>query len=465
MKRVDLFFSAMLLPLDYVTLLGAAIAGYSIRFLPIFTSIRPVTFNLTLSDYSAMVVPLALVWIGIFAVSGLYAIKTRRLATEAARICIAVCAGIAIVLGIAFFSRELFDSRFIVLAVWAFAILFMMAERFLIRMIQRSLYSIGIGTKYVVIIGKTKTGHELREFFDRYPRLGYKVIEQFGAFTDEAKQKILHLREKDKADIICVADPTIDHEKIQSLRTFADIEHFTFIYSADLFPGSALSPIIHTFAGIPVIEIPKTPLDGWGAIYKRAFDIVVSFFLIIVTLPIQLVVAIALACEQQGGILFRQKRMGQNEKPFNYFKFRSMVKNAHALRSDPAFIKKFGNERTGPLFKLKDDPRVTRMGRIIRKLSIDEFPEFYLVFLGRMSMVGPRPHLPEEVAKYKPTQRRVLTIKPGITGMAQISGRANLDFDDEVNLDMHYIENWSPWLDLVIAIKTPLVVFLKTGAY
>ncbi|MFA6130996.1 MAG: sugar transferase [Patescibacteria group bacterium] len=465
MKRIDLFFTAALVPLDYLTLILAAIAAFSLRFIPMFTNIRPVTFDLTLAGYLQTIVPLAIVWIVIFALSGLYAIKTRRLATEATRIIVAVSAGIAVVLGIAFFSRELFESRFILLAIWAVASLFLIIERLTIRMIQRTLYSKGIGAKYVVILGKTKSGHELREFFTRFPRLGFHVSQQFGSFSEETKQRILELRKKNKADILCLADPHINHEQLEDIKSFADIEHLTFLYSAELFPGSAVQPIIHTFAGIPVIEIPKTPLDGWGAIYKRLFDIVVSFFLIVFSLPIQVIVAAALLIERQGGILFHQKRMGQNEKPFQYFKFRSMVKNAVALRSDPAFIKKFGNERKGPLFKLKDDPRVTPVGRILRKLSLDEIPEFYLVFFGRMSIIGPRPHLPEEVANYKPAQRRVLTIKPGITGIAQISGRANLDFNDEVRLDMYYIENWSPWMDLVVLVKTPLAVFFRTGAY
>ena len=143
-----------------------------------------------------------------------------------------------------------------------------------------------------------------------------------------------------------------------------------------------------------------------------------------------------------------------------------MVKDAHKYRFDPEFIKKYGNEREGtPLFKLEHDPRITRVGAFIRKLSIDEIPEFYMVLSGKMSLIGPRPHLPGEVEQYKAAQKRVLTIKPGITGMAQVSGRADLRFNDEVRLDMHYIENWSPWLDLVILLKTPWVVLFGRGAY
>ncbi|MFH1767044.1 MAG: sugar transferase, partial [Patescibacteria group bacterium] len=249
-------------------------------------------------------------------------------------------------------------------------------------------------------------------------------------------------------------------------KNFSDAEHLTFIYSAGLFPGAAVRPIIHTFAGQPVIEVPKTPLDGWGAIYKRLFDIAVSLIFITLTLPIQILVGLAIILENPGPIFFRQKRVGQRAKFFGYFKFRSMFKDAHKFRYDPEFIKKYGNLREGtPLFKLENDPRITRVGRFIRKLHIDEVPEFYLVLFGRMSLVGPRPHMPGEVEQYKPSQRRVLNIKPGITGLAQISGQSNLEFDDEVQLDMHYIENWSPWLDLVILLKTPFVVLFERGTY
>ncbi|MEK9157428.1 MAG: sugar transferase, partial [Patescibacteria group bacterium] len=130
------------------------------------------------------------------------------------------------------------------------------------------------------------------------------------------------------------------------------------------------------------------------------------------------------------------------------------------------FLEKYGNMREGtPLFKLAKDPRVTRVGSFIRKFSLDELPEFYLVLFGKMSLVGPRPHLPEEVDSYKSHERRVLTIKPGITGLPQISGRASLDFEDEVRLDMHYIESWTPWLDITILLKTPFAVLFRRGAY
>lgn len=466
MKRVHLFFTAALVPLDYLTLLAAATAAYTLRFLPPAVEIRPVIFDLPFNEFMGVAVPMGLLWLGIFALAGLYATKPMRLATEATRVLLAVSSGIVLVLAIAFFTREIFDSRFILLAAWIISMIFIIIERLAIRLIQRSLRSHGIGNYKVVIIGKTKSGTQLARFFKAYPRIGYDVTGHFAHFSEETQNKILKLRKNDEADIVLVANVEASQKEITSIKGFTDIYHLSFAYSADMFPASAIKPIIHTFAGQPVIEMPKTPLDGWGAIYKRGFDILVSLILIILTLPIQIPVAIILILEREGGIIFKHLRVGQRERKFRFYKFRSMIKDAHKYRFDKDFLKEHGNLRKGtPMFKLKNDPRITKFGRFIRRTSIDEIPQFYSVLFGSMSLVGPRPHLPEEVDSYKPYQKKVLTIKPGITGMAQISGRANLDFDDEVQLDMYYIENWSPWLDLVILLKTPFAVLFSKGAY
>lgn len=466
-------FTGALVPLDYILLVAAALTAYAIRFAPLSTNLKPVQFNLPLGDFLPIVLGLALVYVAVFALAGLYAVRPPRIATELSRVFLANSAALACVLAIAFFSRELFDSRFIVLAVWGLSITYIALGRLSIRYCQRLLKTFGLNINNVVIIGKTNIGNDLSTWFSRNPSLGYRVLLQTAHFTEETAEKLQQLKKNRSLDGIFLANTDADKYEIAKMKMFADTEHVAFYYAPDLFPGSTLKPIVHNFGGRPIIEVPKTPLDGWGAIYKRGFDIVVALFLIIITLPIQIITAIALFIEQPGSILFRTlpngelvTRVGQGGAPFSYFKFRSMVKNAHQKRFDPKFIKEHGNDRSGtPLFKLKDDPRVTRIGKFIRKYSIDELPEFYLVLAGSMSLVGPRPHLPEEVAKYRPNERRVLTIKPGITGLAQISGRANLAFEDEVKLDMHYIENWSPWLDLIILIKTPIAVLLRKGAY
>ena len=466
MKRINLFFAALLIPLDYLVLVAAACFAYYMRYTPFVQEIRPVVFDLAFDAYIAVTLLSGLVFLIIFALSGLYTIKPMKLATEFVRIVLGCSAGIAVVLGIAFFSRELFDSRFIVLAVWGFTILFVSIERFLIRMLQRSLRNFGVGLQRVVIIGKTKSGQSLKKYFQKNPRAGFDVVEHVTHLTDSSRDKILSLKKKNLVDAILLANPEADKKEINAIKNFSDIEHLNFYYSAEIFPSAAVKPVIHTLAGQPIIEVPKTPLDGWGAIWKRGFDIVLSFIFIVLTSPFMVLAALALFIEQPGNVFFVHKRVSQGGKIYNHLKFRSMIKDAHKYRFDPEFIKKYGNERGGtPLFKLTHDPRITRVGRIVRKLSIDELPELFMVLIGKMSLIGPRPHMPEEVANYKPHQRQVLTIKPGMTGMAQVGGRADLDFDEEVQLDMYYIQNWSPWLDMIILIKTPLVVIFGKGAY
>lgn len=466
MKRSDLFFTFLLLPFDAIALISAGISAYYARFLPMLTSIRPVIFDLTIEAFTPIVLGTALIWIFLFALLGLYSTKRRRLWDELIHIFIACSAGMAVVLGFLFFSRGLFESRFIILAGWVTAVVLVGAERLLIRALQRSLLKAGIGTRHVAIIGKNKTADVLRQGLASKLSMGLSVIAQYETFNALAKTKLLNLKKKRQLDEIILADFNASKQTLEDLLFFCDSEQITFKYAADLLSTVAAKTEMHTYAGIPVVEIKKTPLDGWGAIYKRGFDMVVSSLLIIITLPIQFLVVMALFVEQPGRVLFSRlpdkskvMRVGESGHLFHYFKFRSMIKNAHAFRFDPAFIKKFGNMREGtPLFKLKDDPRVTSVGKFLRKYSLDELPEFYLVLMGRMSLVGPRPHLPEEVENYKPWQRKVLTIKPGITGMGQVSGRHDLDFDEEIRLDIFYIEHWSPLTDLYILAKTPWVV-------
>lgn len=473
MKRSEFFFTTVLIPIDFFALIAAAVAGFYARFHPAFTTWRPVAFELTLTRYLGVVSLIALVWLAFFAFAGLYTTRRVSIASELTRVFLACSTSMAAVFAILFFSRVLFESRFIAVASWFFAIMFVCMGRLCVRALQRILRAWGVGEHRIVMIGRNETSKALEELFSRKHWLGFHIVAHFTKFDEAAAEEIRKLKRTDKVDEILLADPEADRKTTLALLSFTDTEHLGFRFSADLFAAAVGRSVIHTFAGIPIIEVQKTPLDGWGAIYKRIFDIVCALILIILTLPIQIVVAIALFVEQPGRILFSRTpegkkltRIGQGSKPFHYFKFRSMIKDAHKYRFDPEFIKQHGNEREGtPLFKLKEDPRVTRVGKFIRKFSIDEIPEFYLVLLGRMSLVGPRPHMPEEVAEYKPHQRKVLTIKPGITGMAQISGRADLDFESEVRLDVYYIEHWSPWLDLYILLKTPLVVLFRKGAY
>ncbi len=222
-------------------------------------------------------------------------------------------------------------------------------------------------------------------------------------------------------------------------------------------------PRIHTqqVAGLPLIHVTTPTLEGGQRVAKRLFDIVISSVLILLLLPVMAVVALLIKIHDQGPVFFRQDRVGMEGKHFQMIKFRSMVTDAEARLS----LLKEHNEGNGVLFKMRNDPRVTLVGRVLRKFSLDELPQLFNICVGSMSLVGPRPPLPSEVEDYEHDVRRRLLVKPGLTGLWQVSGRSNLSWQDSVRLDLYYVENWSLAGDLLILMKTFRAVFRGAGAY
>jgi exopolysaccharide biosynthesis polyprenyl glycosylphosphotransferase len=210
----------------------------------------------------------------------------------------------------------------------------------------------------------------------------------------------------------------------------------------------------------PLLGLRRTPSGEVRLALKRVIDIAGVLAMLLVALPILLVVSIAIKATSAGPILFRQVRAGRNGRKFTMFKFRSMCIDAEAKRDALQHL----NEMSGPVFKIRKDPRVTKVGAFIRRTSLDELPQLFNILLGDMSLVGPRPPLPSEVGQYKPWQRRRLSVKPGLTGLWQVSGRNNIDFEEWMALDLRYIDNWSLWLDVKILLRTLPAVIFKVGA-
>jgi exopolysaccharide biosynthesis polyprenyl glycosylphosphotransferase len=213
--------------------------------------------------------------------------------------------------------------------------------------------------------------------------------------------------------------------------------------------------------GLPLIHVEIPQFEGGKHVLKRAFDIVASGAGIVLLAPMFLVIALLIKLEDGGPVFFRQERVGRNQHTFKMVKFRSMVTTAETDLA--TLVEK--NQGNGLLFKLKDDPRVTGVGRVIRKYSLDEFPQLWNVLIGEMSLVGPRPPLPREVESYESHVRRRLYIKPGLTGMWQVNGRSDLSWDESVRLDLYYVENWSLTGDLMIVWRTVKVLLKPVGAY
>jgi exopolysaccharide biosynthesis polyprenyl glycosylphosphotransferase len=209
-----------------------------------------------------------------------------------------------------------------------------------------------------------------------------------------------------------------------------------------------------------MLAFTRTPSDAIALAAKRLFDVVASGLALLVLAPVFAGIALAIRLDSPGPVFFRQRRVGLNGRSFHMLKFRSMYQDAEqrleALQAH--------NEMSGPVFKMKNDPRVTKVGNLLRKTSLDEFPQFWNVFKGEMSIVGPRPPIPAEVREYKRWQRRRLSMRPGITCVWQISGRNNIDFDHWMEMDLDYIDRWSLWGDLAICLKTVPAVLSARGA-
>ncbi len=204
-----------------------------------------------------------------------------------------------------------------------------------------------------------------------------------------------------------------------------------------------------------------TQLSPWARVFKRGTDVLGSAFGLLIFSPLLAIIAVAIRLDSPGPVIFSQPRVGRNGKLFRVFKFRTMVKDADQIKDQVRHL----NEAQGPMFKIRDDPRITRVGRFLRRTSLDELPQFWNSLLGDMSLVGPRPALPEEVADYADWHRQRLATAPGITGLWQVSGRSDLSFEEMVLLDIYYIENWSPLRDLSILLRTIPQFIAGRGAY
>lgn len=464
MKKAESFFSVLLVPLDFVVLILAGISAYYVRFSGPFKSIRPIIFNLQFSNYLGSLVLIAVLWIIIFILAGLYQIRgARQVAQELRKIFFACSTGLSLVAILIFFERELFDSRFIVLAAWFFAVIYISLTHIFIRWFQRFLFKYGIGTHQVILVGNSKTTENLIAEFSSNKKAGFEVLKRVRDFSLETAQELAEFVKHARVDEIIQSDPNLSKAEILRLYDFANDNHITFKYVADLLEVKVLRTEVTEIIGMPVVEVKRTTLDGWGKIFKRAFDLFFSGLLIIIFSPLIILTIIVIKLDSRGPVFFSKRddgqtvmRIGAGGIPFKYFKFRSMTPNSDSMRYNELADR---NLRTdGPMVKIKDDPRITRVGKIIRRWSIDELAELFLVFSGRMSLVGPRPHLPEEVAKYENYHKKTLTIKPGITGLAQVSGRSDLLFEEEAKLDIYYIENWSLLLDISILLRTPFAV-------
>lgn len=467
MKRSELFFSAIQVPVDFLMICLAAWTAYLLRNVPEIIALQPKLYNYPFHAYIKIVLLAVPFFILIYAIEGLYDIRaTRKFWKEAVKVFSATSIGLVIIIMAIFLKREWFSSRFVILAGWGIAIFYVIVARYLIHLFQKWLLrKKGTGVHRVLLIGRNGKLDTFNKLIKQDKNLGYKVIDQI----DTAQLKVVKMIKQEKGiDEIILCESSITDDEQEKLIDYCAIHNIAYKYIPNTLQTTRYE--IGVLMGEPLIEVKHTPLDGWGRILKRIFDVIASSIGIILASPILIVTAIAVWLDSCGPIIYKNERVGSDGKKFFVFKFRYFKNEFCISKENPNLKEALSFEeklietqsvRKGPLYKIKDDPRKTRVGKFIEKYSIDELPQLFNVLFGTMSLVGPRPHQEREVEKYMEYHRRLLTIKPGVTGMAQVSGRSDLDFEDEYKLDLYYIENWSLWLDIQICLKTVGVLFRR----
>lgn len=460
------------MPVDFLALLLAGAGAYFLRTSGPLQALRPVQFqfDLLFTDYLKISAVVSSVIILVLATQGLYRLQvTRRMLDEFTRIFAGITTGFMIIIVYIFLSAELFQSRFIVLAAYVLAIIFVTLGRIIVKRTQQTLLMHGMGIHRVVLAGNGRYAEELTATFKQRPSLGYRVVGDIPTVSWHALEDIMKTKGIDE---VILTDPTLPEEDNLILLDFCEQYKIDYKYIPNLFEAHATNVHYRQIGAIPLLELARTSLDGWGRIVKRIVDVLGALIGLILLSPILLLFGVLIKLNSKGPMFYRQVRVGRNMKPFEITKFRSMYleycvgaryggKRAAEKYKE---LRQAANERSGPLFKMRRDPRITNIGRIIRKTRIDELPQLFNVLKGEMSLFGPRPHLPEEVQQYDKHQRKLFTIKPGMSGMAQVAGSSGISFDEEARIDIAYIENWSLWLDIVLLAKTLKILFTDKNA-
>jgi exopolysaccharide biosynthesis polyprenyl glycosylphosphotransferase len=476
-SNASLAYSCFLVVGDFLALLAAFVGAYVVRG-PL--SKVPVAQPIPATTYLEIFLALLPVWVLIFALMGLYnnSIYEKRF-QELGRLLVGSVIGLSLVVAYAYFSRRvIFPAHLVPVYAFAMAFLFLVFFRTLARGLRSLLFNYGIGITNILIVGDTKVATELVESLADSRVSGYRIIGIVGAKA-HSSARFPHLpvfssfeeavAKLQAGDIHSIVQTELysSGQKNNELLEYAQTHHIAYRFipgNTELFIGNLEVELFRS--QIPVIAIHQTPLIGWGRIIKRLFDLVVALLLLIILSPLLLLVGLLILIFDPGWPFFKQKRITRFNHRFNAFKFRTM-KRAYSGRDDIKVFKQMGREDLVKTFqksgKLPEDPRVSFIGHFVRRFSLDELPQLINVIKGDISLVGPRAVVPAELKFYEQKSPLLLSVKTGITGLAQVSGRSNLDYFERAKIDLYYVQNWSFWMDLMILIKTTRAVFRRSG--
>jgi exopolysaccharide biosynthesis polyprenyl glycosylphosphotransferase len=459
---------------DVVLINAAFLLAYEVRYrLQLFRPVEP-EFDNPIDVYYPFMLVLTILLIAAYKIDNIYV--PRRLGMwldQMSRIVRSTMIAMLIMIGITFIYQPFFYSRLIYLYATIAIILLLALGRFLWGLVLDGLRTRGVGVSRVLIVGAGDVGRMVIRTVMAQPEFGYRIVAlvddrversalAIGPVpTIEGTQRLPEIIAEKSIDEVIVTLPWTDHQRILDIFQLCEGLGVRARTVPDLFQLSLNRVDVEDLGGVPVIGLKVTSIRGANLIVKRVMDVTLGSLMLLIASPLMIISALAIKLDSPGPIIFRQKRVGAHGQEFVVFKFRSMREGADEEKDQLLDL----NEMRGPLFKMREDPRTTRVGRFLRRLSLDELPQLFNVLRGEMSLVGPRPHTSAEVAQYQNWQRQVLEAPPGLTGLAQVSGRAQLSFDEQCLLDIYYIENWSPALDVKILLRTVPKALSGEGAY
>jgi exopolysaccharide biosynthesis polyprenyl glycosylphosphotransferase len=452
----SLVYSFSLVVGDFLALVAAFAGAYILR---VSISHKPISESVSAVTYLEIFLLVLPFWILIFALMGLYNsnIYEKRF-VEGGKLLVGSFLGLLFVTGLAYFSNKpVFPAKLVPIYGFIFAFLFLLIFRNIARAVRSLMFSYDVGITNILLVGNTQMSFELIDILENSKTSGYKIM---GVVTDKehaAKryprlrifktmdEAIAHLKTKNIHSIVqteLYRDPNLNNDLID----FAQQHHIAFRFipgNSELFIGNLEVELFKQ--SLPVVTVHQTALVGWGRIFKRAFDLSIGIPLFILTSP----------------LFFRQTRLTRFDQTFRVYKFRTVRPNFNGLSPEEAF-EKMGKPELIEKYRsngdqILNDPRYGKFGNFLRKTSLDELPQLFNVLKGDISLVGPRALVPEELSLFE-KRHAILSVKSGLTGLAQVSGRRNISFDERRKLDMFYVQNWSFWLDIIILFKTIRVV-------
>ena len=451
--------------LDACTIAAAFSLAYLLRF---FWEVVPAPDSPPVGPYLALLPVLVPVWISVFAAYGLYRERLQSFFDEALRVTSAVSVGMMALLAGSFFYRQFSYSRLWILFAWGISVVLVLSARGALRAAHRAVRSRGVDVRRVLIVGSGPEARDLVRVLRAHPEYGQRPVafvaggshaELDGLRAAGTPPQILTAVRRVGAHRVIIALPADARETTLQVSAACQEAGVPFAIVPDLYTLVSSGAEVELVDRLPLLTLRGTPLAGWGRRLKDALDVTVALVGVILCLPLMAIISLLIVLDSRGPVFYRQQRIGKAAVPFYAWKFRTMVVGADQRLARDRRLR----ERFAATYKLVDDPRVTRMGRWLRRTSLDELPQLINVLRGDMSLVGPI--VEEELRKYGAWERRLLCVRPGLTGMWQVLRHHQPDYAQRVSLDMYYIDHWSVGLDLKILLRTLPSVIAGRGAY